>query len=161
MQALLNPDQRTSKITRFDVECPLAAGLRSVGDGKEKQIAGLIIVVPKGSSSARLGNFLHKEFLNDLVTLRLRPEQFRKKLRDALGAQEGDATFADLRTVADQLLKQPDQLMATLPRPPHLSSVYRPRADEVDNAGPRLREYPPAAAHDRPAPLPATPPHAA
>src|SRR3546814_481780 len=88
MQALLNPDQRTSKITRFDVDVPLAAGLRTVVDGKEKQIAGLTIVVPKGSSSARLGNFLHKEFLNDLVTLRLRPEQLRKKLRDALGEQE-------------------------------------------------------------------------
>src|SRR3546814_3896449 len=67
-----------------------------------KQIAGLTIVVPKGSSSARLGNFLHKEFLNDLVTLRLRPEQLRKKLRDALGEQEGDATFADLRTVRSE-----------------------------------------------------------
>src|SRR3546814_9678950 len=82
LQALLNPDQRTSKITRFDVDVPLAAGLRTVVDGKEKQIAGLTIVVPKGSSSARLGNFLHKEFLNDLVTLRLRPEQLRKKLRE-------------------------------------------------------------------------------
>src|SRR3546814_5094426 len=117
MQALLNPDQRTSKITRFDVDVPLAAGLRTVVDGKEKQIAGLTIVVPKGSSSARLGNFLHKEFLNDLVTLRLRPEQLRKKLRDALGEQEGDAPFADLRTVAAQLLQQPAQRVPTLGRP--------------------------------------------
>ncbi|HEY9541324.1 MAG TPA: hypothetical protein VIR05_06780 [Luteimonas sp.] len=148
MQALLNPDQRTSKITRFDVDVPLAAGLRTVVDGKEKQIAGLTIVVPKGSSSARLGNFLHKEFLNDLVTLRLRPEQLRKKLRDALGEQEGDATFADLRTVADQLLKQPDQLVATLRRHPKLFEVYSSCDDEVENAGHRFGEDLPEADKD-------------
>src|SRR3546814_13307992 len=87
MQALLNPDQRTSKITRFDVDVPLAAGLRTVVDGKEKQIAGLTIVVPKGSYSARLGNLLHKEFINDLVQPRLGPEQLRTKLRESRGAQ--------------------------------------------------------------------------
>src|SRR3546814_5496165 len=100
MQALLNPDQRTSKITRFDVDVPLAAGLRTVVDGKEKQIAGLTIVVPKGSSSARLGNFLHKEFLNDLVTLRLRPEQLRKKLRDALRSEEHTSELQSLMRIS-------------------------------------------------------------
>src|SRR3546814_15505438 len=108
MQALLKPDQRTSKITRFDVDVPLAAGLRTVVDGKEKQIAGLTIVVPKGSSSARLGNFLRKEFLNDLVTLRLRPEQLRQKLRYALGQQDSDATFRDTPPVPAPVRKTPE-----------------------------------------------------
>src|SRR3546814_3673452 len=113
-----------------------------------KQIAGLTIVVPKGSDLARLGNFLHKDFLNDLVTLRLRPEQLRKKLRDALGEQEGDATFADLRTVADQLLKQPDQLVVTLRRHPKLFEVYSSCDDEVENAGHRFGEDLPEADKD-------------
>jgi mono/diheme cytochrome c family protein len=140
MKALLHPDQRTPKITRFDVDVPLAAGLRTVVDGKEKQIAGLTIVVPKGSSSARLGNFLHKQFLDDLVTLRLHPEQVHAKLREGLGQKEGDAAFADLRKVADQLLRQPDQLVATLRRHPQLFEVYSSCDDEVENAGHRFGE---------------------
>ena len=140
MRALLHPSQRVPKITRFDVDVPLAAGLRMVSDGKEKQIAGLTIVVPKGSSSARLGNFLHKQFLDDLVSLRLHPEQLRKKLREGLGEKEGDAAFADLRTVADQLLEHPDQLVATLRRHPQLYEVYSSCDDEVENQGHRFGE---------------------
>jgi hypothetical protein len=54
MQDLLHPPQRQPKITRFDLDVPLVAGLRLVENGKETQLAGLTIVVPKGSSSARL-----------------------------------------------------------------------------------------------------------
>src|SRR3546814_9834543 len=126
----------------------LAAGLRTVVDGSEKQIAELTIIVPKGSSSARLGNFLHKQFFNDLVTLRLRPDQLQKKLSDGLGTEEGDAAFADLRTVADQLLKQPDQLVATLRRHPKLFEVYSSCDDEVENAGHRFGEDLPEADKD-------------
>lgn len=140
MQDLLHPAQRIPKITRFDVDVPLVAGLRMVADGKEKQVAGLTIVVPKGSSSARLGNFQHKQFLDDLVGLRLHPKMLQKKLRDNLGASEGDAAFADLRVVADQLLKDPEQLVAILKRHPKLFLVYSSCDDDIENGGHRFGE---------------------
>src|SRR3546814_14215046 len=59
-----------------------------------------------------------------------------------------DATFADLRTVADQLLKQPDQLVATLRRHPKLFEVYSSCDDEVENAGHRYGEDLPEADKD-------------
>ncbi|MFC3551597.1 hypothetical protein ACFOLC_11315 [Lysobacter cavernae] len=140
MQAMLNPARREPKITRFDLDVPLVAGLRLVEDGQEKQIAGLTIVVPKGSSAGRLGNFQHKQFLGDLVSLRLHPQVLQKKLRTSLGPQEGDAAFAELRTVADQLLKDPGQLVPTLRRHPKLFEVYSTCTDAIENDGHRFGE---------------------
>lgn len=140
MQALLNPAQRAPKITRFDLDVPLMAGLRVVEDGQEKQIAGLRIVVPKGGSAGRLGNFQHKQFLNDLVSLRLRPKVLQQKLQASLGEQEGAAALAELRAVADQLLKDPDQLVQTLRRHPKLFQTYSSCTDAIENDGHRFGE---------------------
>ena len=49
-------------------------GLRTVEDGKEKQLVGLTVVLPEGMNSAGLGNFDHKAFVRDLLELKLRPD---------------------------------------------------------------------------------------
>jgi hypothetical protein len=140
MQALLTPAQRRPKITRFDLDVPLVAGLRLVEDGKEKQIAGLTIVVPAGSSAARLGNFQHKQFLGDLVELRLHPKDLQRKLQAGLGDKEGAQAFAELSTVADQLLKDPSQLVQVLRRHPRLFEAYSSCTDAIENDGHRFGE---------------------
>lgn len=145
MRALLDPASRIPKVTRFDVDVPLSAGLRTVEDGEEKQVAGITIVVPKGSSAARLGNFQHKRFFNDLVVLRLRPDALRADLRKQLGAEEGDEVFGQLRVVAGQLVKEPEQLVATLRQHPKLFEVYGSCDDQIENGGHRFGEdLPPA-----------------
>lgn len=140
MQELLHPAQRIPKVTRFDVDVPLVAGLRTVADGKEKQVAGLTIVVPKGTSSARLGNFQHKQFLDDMVELRLHPKALRERLRARLGATEGDAAFAQLHEVADRLLSDPGQLVAALRDHPKLFLAYSSCDEDVENGGHRFGE---------------------
>src|SRR5215468_826577 len=135
MQELLNPSQRTPKITRFDVDVPLTMGLRTVEDGKEKQIVGLTIVVPKGTSSAALVNFQHKRFVGDLVRLRLQPDALDRELAKEFGDEEAKRIAADLRSVAAALLKQPEQLIATLGKHPKLLEVYSSCTAEVENAG--------------------------
>ena len=135
MEELLNPSKRIPKITRFDVDVPLAMGLRTVEDGKEKQIVGLTIVVPKGSSSAGLVNFQHKRFVGDLVQLRLRPDALDQSLAKQFGDEEGKKIAADLRSVANALLKQPELVVETLRKHPKLLEVYSSCTAEVENAG--------------------------
>lgn len=148
MRALLDPASRVGKITRFDVDVPLSAGLRTIDDGKEKQVAGITIVVPKGSAAARLGNFQHKRFFNDLVVLRLRPKALQDDLRKRLGRDEGDAVFGQLQAVAAQLVDAPAQLVSTLRRHPKLFEVYGTCDDLVENAGHRFGEDLPASDKD-------------
>ena len=140
MQDLLHPPQRQPKITRFDLDVPLVAGLRLLENGKETQLAGLTIVVPKGSSSARLGNFRHKQFVDDLVDLRLHPKVLQQKLQASLGPQDGAAVFADLQAVAGQLLKDPAQLVQILHRHPRLFEAYSNCTDELEDEGHRFGE---------------------
>jgi hypothetical protein len=140
MQALLHPAQRPPKITHFDVDVPLSAGLRLVEGGKERQLAGLSIMVPAGSSSARLGNFQHKQFLDDVVGLRLHPDALQRRLKAELGPREGSAVFADLRVVADQMLKDPSQLVQALRKHPRLFEAYSSCTDEIENEGHRFGE---------------------
>jgi hypothetical protein len=140
MQALLHPAQRPSKITHFDVDVPLVAGLRMVEGGKERQLAGLSMIIPAGSSSARLGNFRHKQFLDDLVELRLHPGALQRRLQAGLGPVEGPAVFADLRTIADRMLKNPSQLVQALRQHPRLFAAYSSCTDEIEGEGHRFGE---------------------
>ena len=140
MEELLNPSQRTPKITRFDVDVPLGLGLRTVEDGKEKQVLGLAIVVPQGTSSAALVNFQHKRFVGDLVELRLRPDALDRKLARQFGDDEGKKVAADLRAVAAALVRDPGQLVATLRRHPQLIEAYSACAAEIENEGHRFGE---------------------
>ena len=135
MEELLNPSQRSPKITRFDVDVPLVMGLRTVEDGQEKQIVGLKIVVPKGTSAAGLVNFEHKRFVGDLVQLRLRPDALDRSLAKAFGDEEGKKIAADLRSAANALAKQPELLVETLRQHPQLLEAYSSCTAEVENAG--------------------------
>jgi hypothetical protein len=135
MEELLNPARRLPKITRFDADVPLGMGLRVVEDGKEKQVAGLTIVVPKGASAAALVNFQHKRFVGDLVALRLKPDALDQKLAKQFGDEEGKRIAADLRSVAAALVKNPGLLVETLRKHPKLLEAYSSCTADVENAG--------------------------
>jgi hypothetical protein len=140
MEELLNPARRVPKITRSDVDVPLALGLRTVEEGREKQVFGLTIVVPKGASTAALINFQHKAFLGDLVQLRLKPDALDRKLAQQLGEDRAKKIVAELRTVARELLKQPEQLVEILRKHPELLAAYSSCTAAVENDGHRFGE---------------------
>jgi mono/diheme cytochrome c family protein len=140
MEELLNPAKRLPKITRFDADVPIGMGLRVVEDGKEKQIAGLTIVVPRGASSAALVNFQHKRFVGDLVQLRLKPDALDRELAKRFGDDEGKKIAADLRSAGAALVKQPELVIETLRKHPKLLEVYSSCTADVENDGHRFGE---------------------
>jgi len=135
MEDLLNPSKRVPKITRLDVKVPIEMGLRMVEDGKEKQVFGLTIVVPKGTSSAGLVNFQHKAFANDLVALRLKPGALDQKLAQQFGDDEGKKIAAELRAVAQELLRQPQKLVEIVRTHQKLLEAYSSCTADVENDG--------------------------
>ncbi len=145
MEDLLNPARRIPKLTKFDVDVPLAMGLRAVEDGKEKQVVGLTIVVPKGASAARLVNFQHKAFIGDLVALKLKPDALDQKLAKQFGPDEAKVIATDLRAVALELMRSPEKLVETLRKHPKLLEAYTSCGAETENDGHRFGEDLPAA----------------
>ncbi|HSD52820.1 MAG TPA: hypothetical protein VLC47_01575, partial [Burkholderiales bacterium] len=140
MEELLNPGKRIPKITKFDVDVPLPVGLRTVEGGKEKEVLGMTVVLPRGMNSASLGNFDHKAFVRDLVELRLKPDALGARLADHLGADEAMKTIAELRTVSGELLKQPERPIETMRRHPQLVEMYSSCTSEIENDGHRFGE---------------------
>ena len=141
MEDLLNPAKRLPKITRFDADVPIGMGLRVVEDGKEKQVVGLTIVVPKGASSAALVNFQHKRFVGDLVQLRLKPEALDQRLAKQFGDDEGKKIAADLRSAVGRAASRTrSQLVETLRKHPKLLEVYSSCTADVENDGHRFGE---------------------
>jgi hypothetical protein len=140
MEDLLNPGRRVAKITKFDADVPLPVGLRAVDEGKEKQILGMTVVLPKGMNSAGLGNFDHKAFVRDLVELRLKPQVLEQRLGRELGAEEATKTVADLRAVSGELLKSPERPIETMRRHPRLVELYSSCTADIENDGHRFGE---------------------
>ena len=135
MEELLNPAQRIPKITRFDVDVALPVGLRTIEDGKEKQLVGMTVVLPKGMNSASLGNFDHKAFVRDLLELKLRPDALNGRLTQQFGADEAKALAAELQAVATGLRQAPDRPIETMRKHAKLVELYSSCTADVENAG--------------------------
>jgi len=140
MEELLHPDRRVPKITRFDVDVPLPMGVRTVEDGKEKQLLGMTIVLPKGMNSAGLGNFDHKVFVRDLVELKLRPDALNAALAKRFGDEQAKQLVAELQSVAAELRKQPDRPIETMRKYPRLVEHYSSCTADIENDGHRFGE---------------------
>jgi len=135
MEELLNPARRIPKITRFDVDVPIPFGLRVVEEGQEKQVFGLTVVIPEGTPSGGLGNFLHKAFVDDLLGLRLKPEAVEEKFVKRFGEEEGRKIVAELRTTARELLKQPEKLVETIRNHRRVLEIYGSCTALIENDG--------------------------
>jgi hypothetical protein len=140
MESLLNPSARVPKITRFQVDVPLPVGVRMIEDGKQKQIVGMTVVLPKGMNSAGLGNFDHKIFIRDLLDLRRDPKGLGERLTKQLGEAEGTQTMGELKVVAVELLKQPDKPIETMRNHPKLVELYSTCNADIENDGHRFGE---------------------
>ena len=139
MQELLTPEEkRPAKLTRFDLDVPISVALRLNDNGTEKELYGLTVVVPKGTASAALGNFQHKQFVNDLVLAGLRPADLESKLTQQLGEKDGKEMAQQLQTVKADLLKDPAKMLDTVRKYPKIVEAYSSCLSSVENGGHRF-----------------------
>ncbi len=136
MQELLTPEeQRISKITRFDVDVPIPLGLRVKDGDSEKQLFGLTVSIPKGSSSTALGSFQHKALVGDLLLAATKPEALDAKLIKQLGEKNGKALANDVRTLGASMAKDPAKFLDAIKQHPKIMEAYSSCTADVENAG--------------------------
>ncbi len=135
MNELLNPGKRVPKIARFDKEVRMALGPRTWDGKEERQILGFTLVLPAGTSVGGLASFQHKAFVNDLILAKLKPDDLDAKLVKQLGEAEGKKVAADLRSVTQEIAKDPEKLVDAIRRYPRLIEVYSSCTADIENQG--------------------------
>jgi len=135
MEELLNPGKRVPKLAGFDKEVRMALGPRTWDGKEEKQILGFTLVLPAGTSVAGLASFQHKTFVNDLILSKLKPDDLDAKLVKQLGEAEGKKTAADLRSVTQEIVNDPEKLVDAIRRYPRLIEIYSSCTADIENQG--------------------------
>jgi hypothetical protein len=139
MQELLTPEEkRPAKLTHFDVDVMIPLGLRLKDGDLEKQLFGLTVTIPKGTSSTALGSFQHKPFIGDLLLSSTKPDVLEAKLVKQLGDKDGKALAGDVRAVGVALAKEPDKLLETIRKFPKLLEAYSSCTADIENVGHRF-----------------------
>jgi hypothetical protein len=132
MMELLNPSKRVSKVTMLDRDLILPVGPKIWDGEKEQMPIAFTLKFPKGTPTARIGNFRHKELIIDLVWSRTKPDQLKAKYVQRYGPQKGEAAVARIREAADALLKNPKEVLTVAA---DLSDIYGSNTDMIENAG--------------------------
>ena len=141
MRQLLHPKERVSKITKLDQDIILDIGPKLFDGKDEKKLFGLTLTVPKGTNAGLLGNFQHKQFIVDLVLSKTNPQQLENKLARSLGKDKAKDVAAQMRSVADEILRDPTQLVKAVgKRLPLVLDVYSSCTADVEDAGHRFGE---------------------
>jgi hypothetical protein len=139
MNELLYPDRRIPKLSRFDQEVRIALGPRTWDGKEEKQIFGFELVLPAGTAVGALASYQHKAFVNDLILSKLDPQALDARLTKQFGDAGAKRITADLRSVAADIAKDPEQLVEAMRRYRNCSRSTAPTAD-VENGGHRFGE---------------------
>jgi len=141
MRQLLHPKERVSKITKLDQDIVLDIGPKIFDGQDEKKLFGLTITVPKGTNAGLLGNFQHKQFIVDLVLSKTQPQQLETKLTRSLGKEKAKEVAAQMREVADEILRDPAHLIKAVgKRLPLVLDVYSSCTADVEDTGHRFGE---------------------
>ena len=135
MEELLNPGKRVSKLSRFDQDVRIALGPRTWDGTDEKQVLGFAIVLPAGTSVGGLASFQHKAFVNDMILAKLRPDELDARLVKQLGEAEAGKVVAELKGLTAEIAKDPERLVETIRRYPHLVEIYSSCMDPIENKG--------------------------
>ena len=135
MEDLLNPQKRVPKITKFTEDVPISLGPRLWDGAEEKQVIGLTLTLPAGTNAGALGDFQHKQFMNDLVSAKLRPAALQEKLGKRLGDADGKKVVEELQSLSAEVLKDPQQLITAVKKRPMLLEVYSSCLADVENDG--------------------------
>ncbi|MET0440570.1 MAG: cytochrome c [Casimicrobiaceae bacterium] len=135
MEELLNPGKRVPKLSRFDKDVRIALGPRTWDGSDEKQVFGIALVLPAGTSVGGLASFQHKAFVNDIILAKLRPDELTARLVKQFGETEGKQVVAELSAVTSEIAKDPERLVDTVRRYPHLVEIYSSCTDGIENKG--------------------------
>ena len=139
VQELLTPEEkRPAKLTRFDLDVPISVALRLNEGGTERELFGLTVLVPKGTASGALGNFQHKQFINDVVLAGLRPAELEAKLTQQLGDKDGKEMAQQMQTLKVDLLKDPARMLDSVRKYPRIIEAYSSCLATVENDGHRF-----------------------
>ncbi len=152
MRDLLNPSQRIPKAIKLDHDIVLDIGPR-IWDGQdEKKLAGFTVRIPAGATAGNVGNFQHKPFIVDLVTVKLRPAELQKRYTQRVGAENAQKLVAEMKTIANTISADPGKLVDAIKsareRLPLIWEVYSSCNVEIENEGHRFGEDLPATDKD-------------
>jgi mono/diheme cytochrome c family protein len=136
MKELLSPSTRIPKVTMFDQEVVIRL-FPKLNDGTLEKFVDGIIVFPKGTPSSRIGNFRHKEFVDDLVTAKIDFAKLKAKYAARYGAQKGDQVATTLQETANRLLANPTLIVSAAGG---LREVYSNSLSLRENEGHRFGE---------------------
>lgn len=144
MRDLLNPARRIPKATKVDEDIVLDIGPRIFDGKEEKRLAGFTVRVPAGATAGNVGNFLHKDFIDDLVQARLKPGELEARLARILPAAETKQLVAEMQAIGKAIVADPDRLVEVVKearaRTPALWQVYSSCSAEIENDGHRFGE---------------------
>ncbi len=141
MRQLLNPKSRVTKVTKLDQDIILDIGPKLWDGEDEQKLLGFTLTVPKGTNAGLLGNFQHKQFIVDLVLAKTDRAKLEAKLEKNFGKDKAKDIAAQMREVADEVLRNPGNLIAAVgKRLPLVLDVYSSCTADVENAGHRFGE---------------------
>jgi hypothetical protein len=139
MEDMLNPARRIPKALKLDEDIVLDIGPRLWDGRDEKKLAGFTVRIPAGTSAGRVGNFQHKPFIVDLVTVKLRPKELEARYAARYGAENAGKLVAEMNGIASTIVGDPgklvDAITAARDRLPLLWEAYSSCTEEVENAG--------------------------
>ncbi|MGH7230546.1 MAG: cytochrome c, partial [Nitrospiraceae bacterium] len=136
MTDLLYPNKRIPKITLFEQEVVIRLFPKLKEGNLDKFVEGTI-VFPKGTPSARIGNFRHKEFVDDLVTSQVDFAKLKAKYVARYGPEKGEQLAATLQETAKRLLANPTLIVGAAGG---LREVYSNSLALRENEGHRFGE---------------------
>jgi hypothetical protein len=146
MEALLNPAQRTPKVTLLNEDVTLRVGPRLWDGTTRETLLGFEITIPaeigdRGVTAGTLGNFLHKRFVVDLVRAKVSPDALGPELAERLGPDRSKQVLADLQAIGGEIVGKPNGLVEAMRKRPYLvKEVYSSCTAEIENAGHRFGE---------------------
>jgi hypothetical protein len=145
MRDLLNPQQRVAKITRFSENVTIPFGPRIWDGEEEQQVLGFKVTIPSGTRSGALGNFQHKQFVQDLLLSKLHPVELQERLNRTLGEKRGGEVLASLNQIREEVVRAPERMVDEVSKHRELLAVYSSCTADVENEGHRFGEGLPAA----------------
>ncbi|MEP6886722.1 MAG: cytochrome c [Nitrospirales bacterium] len=136
MKDLLYPNKRVPKITMFNREVLIQLFPKLPEGELERYIDGTIIF-PAGTPSSRIGNFRHKELINDLVLSKVDFAKLKAKYVARYGPEKGAKVAATIQEKATYLLTNPKRLVEA---GAELREVYSNSLALRENEGHRFGE---------------------
>ena len=136
MKELLNPSLRIPKVTGFNSEVTIRL-FPKLGDGQVERFVDTAIRFPVGTPAARIGNFRHKELVEDLVTARVDFEKLKAKYVGRYGQEKGEQIAKTIKDKGTELLAKPGSILEA---GAELREVYSNSLAVIENDGHRFGE---------------------